>query len=341
VGLTDPSSEAEAPRRRTRRLWLVARALVSVGLLAYLLGILDWARLTEVLARVRVGYLLVAPPLVLAVLVLTGVRWSGVLSLLGGALGAARAFRIYLVASFYNVILPGVMGGDAIRVALGSRATGLPVTEAALSVLLERAAGMLVLLLLGGSVAMAAPAALTGRLGHELITTLVVLSWAALLGGLLAYGLLRWVWGRRPDGVAPPGRERDPGERPGLADRLRAVVRQVARVSPVGVVTFCGLTATAHSLDIVASFALGQALGIDVPLVMYFIVIPLAYFATLLPISLGGLGVREGVLTVLLVRLGGVDTDAVLLALLIYFNRVLIGLVGGVVQLVSGPEVRR
>ena len=60
---------------------------------------------------------------------------------------------------------------------------------------------------------------------------------------------------------------------------------------------------------------------------------PIVYISTILPVSLGGLGVREGTLVYLLAKVGVLSSDAVALSFLIHFNRVAVGSIGGITQM--------
>jgi len=93
------------------------------------------------------------------------------------------------------------------------------------------------------------------------------------------------------------------------------------------------------SLAIQGSFVLlnawiGRSVGIDVPLAVWFLTWPLAKTAGLLPISLGGLAVREASLATLLLPFGVPAAQAVVASLL--WQTVLIagGLLGGLIWLV-------
>jgi uncharacterized membrane protein YbhN (UPF0104 family) len=79
---------------------------------------------------------------------------------------------------------------------------------------------------------------------------------------------------------------------------------------------------------------LGRAVGVTVPLAVWFLVWPLAKIASLMPISLGGLAVREASLAALLAPFGTPLALGVLTSLL--WQTVLIGggLVGGLTWLI-------
>jgi uncharacterized membrane protein YbhN (UPF0104 family) len=79
---------------------------------------------------------------------------------------------------------------------------------------------------------------------------------------------------------------------------------------------------------------MGRSVGIEVPLAVWFLVWPLAKIASLLPISLGGLAVREASLAALLVPFGVPVARSVVCSLL--WQTVLIagGLLGGLTWLI-------
>jgi glycosyltransferase 2 family protein len=69
---------------------------------------------------------------------------------------------------------------------------------------------------------------------------------------------------------------------------------------------------------------------------MLLITMPIVYLATVLPIAPGGLGIRESVLVMTLGTFSIVHADAALLAIAVFLNRVLVGLVGGLLFIGHG-----
>jgi hypothetical protein len=89
-----------------------------------------------------------------------------------------------------------------------------------------------------------------------------------------------------------------------------------------------------QAANVLSVWLLGLALGInDVPLVYYWIIVPLVCILTLLPVSVGGMGIREGSMVLLLEPLG-VDGDIALCLAMLWFSvLVVLGLCGGVIYL--------
>lgn len=292
------------------------RILVSVGVLAALLLVLPWAELRAAAESL--------PPLLwLAVLVgfaaghfLGAAKWRIAVNahVRERALGLSDAIRCHVAGLFANLYLPSIVGGDVLRGVLAGRAIGLP-EAALLGGALDRiidvcALGLLLLFGLLGT-----GRALPPELHDGIRTTLVV---AVAVAALFATGVaVAIVAGRIPAR----------GSRPiaGVRDALR---RAAARPGAVALALTLSLAMQGGFVLLNAAF--GRALGIDVPWSVWFLVWPLAKIAGMLPISLGGLGVRDATLAALL-ALFGVPAALGLVAGLAWQSVVLVGgLLGGV-----------
>jgi len=309
------------------RLWLCVKAAVSIGLVAYLLARVDWVQAVEAVRQADVAKMGFAPLLYLVAFYFGSLRWTVVLADAGIRYRTIHAYRAYLVAQLYNILLPGVIGGDVVRIGMCAASTACSVPEATASVLLERAGGIAALL--GYLVCVTLVPALTNRLAGDglaipLIRNVALVSITALL--LLAVtrrAWAGWILKRPTTGVWRPIQ---------LAAGLFANVRWATLV----VVFF--LAALFQMCDVAASYLLSQALGLELPFAAFLLVMPIVYLATALPISLGGLGVREGTVAFLLSQFGVPRSSAILLAFLIYLVRVAIAVLGGLVQLFGARE---
>jgi len=85
-----------------------------------------------------------------------------------------------------------------------------------------------------------------------------------------------------------------------------------------------------YSIGIIIIIIVGNALGfVEVNILYYFIFVPLVTIITLLPISIGGFGVREGLFGLFLAPLDISLAESTLLSLLAYFPFLIVGLIGG------------
>jgi glycosyltransferase 2 family protein len=299
------------------KLWI--KVAVSVGLLTALFLLLPWHQVRD--ALLRLSAIVWAGVLLGFVLghTLGVVKWRTFINAGHKDLGFADAALCYGAGLFANLCLPSIVGGDVLRAALASRFTRRP--EAAfLGGVLDRVTDMIAMTILVTAGGVLSHDALPG-LGGNLITVSLILGSVLLLTFLplmLRRRLNRW-----------PRRLRRP------IGRTLVALRRLARNPRNAAKTLC-LSLTIQSSFVLLNAWLGWQLGIRVPLTVWFLVWPLAKIAGLMPISLGGLAIRETTLAALLAPFGVPFAVGVVCSLL--WQTVLIagGLIGGLVWLVLG-----
>ena len=285
-----------------------ARLLGSAALLAVLAWRVDLALVARTLAGVCWWWWLGALLCYVASQVLSSLRWQA----LAAPLGFRRPLRdyvsLYFVGTFFNLLLPTSVGGDVARAwYLAGAGKRWP---AFLSVLADRLSGLFVLLLMAFGAALVVPQEPWVRV-------------AALgAGAAAALGLVLFLLAPLGNGGTEAGRG------------LRGKVRQVAAVlglyrrSPRLVLVATSLSALIQVANVVLVWMLGQGAGLPLPLDYCFVLMPLVALLTLLPISVGGLGVREGAVVLLLAPRGIAAGQAVTLSLLWFSVFVAAGLAG-------------
>ncbi len=317
----------------TREIIFYLRLIVSVGILAYLITVFDWVRVIEVLGKVRFSYFWPAPLLLLLALYFGGIRWSVVLHYFSVRLSAWEGFLYYLIGSFYGNILPGVIGGDAVRIAICRSSKKSSLTEIAASVLIERLCGVLALLVMGTIAVTLLSATFRFSLGLAVVMLVPTLAGISLVIGIWGYLFFGKVFGPWLTEIA------DRGNR--IAKTVLRIINSIRKISLTGMSVIFLLSSGFQFTDILISFFLAKAINIDVPLLFFLAIFPIVYILTVLPISLGGLGVREGALAYLMTRVGILPSDAVMLSFLIYLNRVFVSLTGGGLQVFWKPALER
>jgi uncharacterized membrane protein YbhN (UPF0104 family) len=297
--------------RRSYGAWL--RFLISAGVLTWLIARADWRVILETLVQARWELSLLAVIVYCLAQIVSSRRWQLLAAALGLHAGLRYFVAVYYVGMFFNLFLPTSMGGDVARAcylaktAQDDLARGFAgrsaLFRAALSVLTERGCGLAALLFVACMSTLATHAAAP----PWALWTVWALAAAAVLGVLaspwLARHSLKWralveSWG-------------DPVTR-------RQCWAKALWLSLV--VQACG---------IVEIWLLGVALGLPLPLMVYALVVPLVSLLTLLPISVNGVGLREGGLMVLLTPMGVLPTAALSLGLMWFCVTAMASLIGG------------
>jgi glycosyltransferase 2 family protein len=250
------------PRKRAHPALLVLRAAVSAGLIVFFALRLDLEPLRAALARVD-GVMLCAAfaVVVVPVAALSAVRWWLVCRALGLTMAARRSLELVYVGWFFNQFLPSAVGGDVVR-ALHTRALGADWARTVHSALLDRLLALEAMVVIGVA-------------GWPLLS--------ALIGDAAARGGIALLLGAVALGFALLL-----ALRTGFSASARAVL--LTRVAAPAIV----VSVLVHLATALAAWLIARALGLSVSLGAACVLIPLVLFVTMLPISIGGWGVREG-----------------------------------------------
>ena len=316
----DPNGGTKRPALRA--LGLALRAAVAVGalVLAFRLALPEGEEsiVATLLAAWKVPFAEALAWFVLAWAILGvslfvgAVRFRGLLRGAGLDMDLGTLFRAYLVASFFNLVLPGAMLGDVYRFFDARRDTGEGSRVLGL-VVLERVLGLAAL----GAIALAvAPFVPSVQADLEVIVLLVVAG-TGFVG--VAVAVLLPSVNRILRGLASRVSRR--------ADRALAAVGDVAS-KPAVVARAFGWSLVNQGLPVLALAVLAVPLDAMVGWQWFAVIVPFVTLVSLLPISIGGTGVRE-VLYVSLFGAVGMPAEAALtLSLSVLAAALVWGLVG-------------
>src|SRR4051812_21089438 len=151
-------SRAAAGRRSLVRALPAAAGVAVIAVLAWRLGT---GPFLGAVSAATVPALALAMALGALTTGLSALRWCRAARLLWVPLPPARALRDYYVALFLNAVLPGGVLGDVRRAALHGREVGSR-RNATAALLLERAAGQLVLVIVAAVVWLIHPGVIPG-----------------------------------------------------------------------------------------------------------------------------------------------------------------------------------
>jgi glycosyltransferase 2 family protein len=213
----------------------------------------------------------------------------------------------YFIGLYFNLILPTTVGGDVMRVwyLSGPSRRKWP---ALASVFLERLNGLVILIGAACLGALLSPVALPWWVAWSVWGS----AGAALLGLALVPMLRHW--------------ERLPLQR---RQQLQTLLELMGSPGILVEATFLSILVQAAGALIL--WSLGRGLGLDVPIAYYCIVGPMVTLLMMLPLSVNGMGVREGGMVLFLMPLGVDEATALSLAFLWFAVAAAVSLVGGVV----------
>jgi glycosyltransferase 2 family protein len=308
------TGDSDAPERRAGFV-LAIRIVVSAALLAFLITKINLDSAVPKDRHFSTLAWFAAALLTAAIgLALSAWRWQRVIDAFGVHVPLRTLTTHYFAGQFVGNVLPSTIGGDVLRVTRSAKNIGSTETAFA-AVALERLTGFLALPLLCAC-------------GFLIEPTLIESShaWVALLVSgiaLAALGTILFLAGHPKAAGRFEGREswvRFLGAVHVGILALRQDRRQIVGVLGTAIVYQVSVIATVGFLDL----TLGS--GVSFGALVAFI--PVVAMAQVVPISLSGLGIREGMLVLLLHPLGISSGHAVGLGLAWYATMLLVSLLG-------------
>jgi uncharacterized protein (TIRG00374 family) len=305
-----------------QKRWLnVLRVLISVGALGFLLWKIGLGETWEVLRVADLRLLAVAFILYLLSLVIRAWRWAVLLQALELHVPFGRLVHLYFVGQFFSTFLPSGFGGDVVRALELTQDT--PTPAAVGTVFVDRMTGLLVLLVMGlGALPFSA-----SRLTPWLIWLLIAVAGAGLLAGalLLEGRLLRRITAWLPGPLSLTGS--------GLLGRIYAAISGCGRRA-VG--QALAISLLFNLINVLINFLCGRAVGINLGPGYFLITAPLIAISLMIPISVGGVGVRDWVVVALFEPAGVSGNTAAGMSLSLYAVSAAAGLVGGLLYGIGG-----
>jgi uncharacterized membrane protein YbhN (UPF0104 family) len=297
-------------------LSLVLRLVVTVALMAYAVRDVRWSDLARHLREAAWGWWLAALAGSVAVQVVAGIRWAALARPLGFDRPRRFFIRRFFEGMFFSLCLPSSIGGDVIKAYRVGDTTPRRLL-AGCSVLADRLTGLAALGVLAGT----ALAATKHRM--DVAGTLAVGT------GLLAAVLLAfWLGLRSIDRIITLLPDPHP---------VRSLLAQLLpyQQRPLLIVQAVAWSFIVQIGGAVVVALMARTLQVDLPLQVWFSVVPLVALLMVLPVSIGGFGMRENAMEYLLGEQGVAPDKAVAVALLWGLATIVTGLVGGVLFLLD------
>ncbi len=312
----------------SRNGWLhLGRALVSACLLAAVAVNIDWSEFKSVFAQVHFGWLWGVFAALVADRFLAAYKLGVLMNAQGVLVRTLDLVMVMLVGMFLGFFLPSSIAIDVMIGYLVYRVVprGAHIASA---IMVDRFMGLSTLVLLGiaGTLALH-----SDRLpGHSIELSMVAV---IVTMGAGVHVLLR-------DRTADFVEARFAGRDRRLLDivvKVYRALRQFRQQRKVLGYSFL-LSAGQQLVRVAEVYLMARFLGIDVLAVFLCIVVALTTVLVIVPISIGGLGVREGTFASLFALGGYSPADGFALSVGVFALDVLLTLLGGVVALWFRPE---
>lgn len=294
------------------------RLILSVVLIIVLFSVIDRQHFVDNLRNVDPVYFLLGLVAYFGATALWALRWHLFIRAVGEQVSFVRVFFTTTIGMFFSLFLPTMVGSDLGRMYELSRSQQDKVGVVS-TVLLDRLMGLVTLALMA-AVALFFGAQFTGSVP---VKEIVIGTAVAMTIGWLVFFNRRvmrrfsWVF------ELPFVKRLEPTLRE-LYNSLYFLQSQPRLL----LVTFV-LSMVYQAVHVLSVVLVGWALGVRVEPIYYFVFMPIIWLVTMVPISISGLGLREGAFAFFFTQVGMTGAEAVAISLLYYGYNVAVGLVGG------------
>src|SRR5881398_3710081 len=314
------------------------KILVTLFQLAITIAVLYWVyhdpnrrtQMAEALRHARYSWVVIGILAYVIVEIAAAFRWHVLLKVQGIHLSLLRLSGLFLIGLFYNQFLPGGTGGDIIKSYYLLKETPHKKAGALLAVVFDRFIGLVALVAVTATLIALRYDFLSQKPQTRNLLWLLLILLSASVAFLIATFVIS---GFKLFHYFPahfPGRDK--------LIEIFAAYHLYARHWRASLVAF-GASIIAHLATFTAFLFAAYALGVRVPLVDFFSIMPVERTISALPISFAGIGLREKVLQIMLNGLCGVpEAKAILIGSLSFLIILVCCLPGAIVYLFYKPS---
>ncbi len=304
-----------------RIIFTTVKVIFSVLLVIYIVNKVDIRQVWGSLKSVNLLWLGIAYLVHLMDYPISTLRWKLLLDAQGIKLPYKRLLGSYFVGTFFSTFLPTGIGGDMIR-AYDTIRWGKTAVKPVMVIFVERLSGLFALMVIAASILLFS--------GLEIKETSFLIWVCALFFVLMALFLLIILW-------APVAKFLSrifnfPGLkffRRWVKEMYEALHIYRHKAKYIGWVLMAAFLL--QLVVVLHYFLIGFSLGIPVPFIYYFLIIPVISLLLMLPITISGIGVRESAYVFFFSAYGVLNASALALAWLSFGFVILTAVIGAVV----------
>lgn len=296
---------------------------VSLALLIFTLRLIDWRGSLELAGRADMGMMALAVGLLLLERILSVVKWLLLLRVKGSSITFWRLLVINYIGGFWGLVLPSSVSADIVRGYYLSKSTS-SVSLAVTSLLVDRLMGALSLVFLGCLSAWMVGD--TFGLAHaRLIAAGVAVGCALAIALLFHNGFIRWVdrWiVQRLTGwkVMRPVRQ------------WLASCFEYRQYRSTLIMSFL-LTLFVQMVRVLVFYVVAVGFGVHVSVIYYFIFVPLIMLLIMLPVSINGIGIREGSFVAFFALVNVPSSEAFIISFAVSVLTTMMTAIGGIIYM--------
>lgn len=302
-----------------KKIFLALKIFVSVFLLVFLFKQADTNKVLEIMRSMDITLFLFAISLYALSQIVSAFRWSLFLPHADIHLPFLKLVSLYYIGMFFNMFLPTIIGGDVVKSYYLYKFSGKGGNSIA-SVFLDRFTGFSALVTI---------AFVSIIIGYRYVKdTSIPLLVITLTGAFLLTSLIIWNRSLHKWALVLIDKIRLLGINEKFESLYNAVM--LYKGEPQVLLKAFLISFVVQIKGVVIFYLISRGFGLNVSIGYFFMFVPIAVSISMIPISLSGLGLREGAFVYLFSKVGMTSAQALSISLAGFAIMVLLGLVGGV-----------
>jgi conserved hypothetical protein len=312
--------------KHKKKIFTIFRIVVSIGLIVYLIKsqFKDFNTILALIKTVYIPLLLAAASIHIFGVWISAVRWQILLKTQGIRISQGYLSSSFLIGSFFNNVLPTSIGGDIFRSVDVANKARISVGKSASVLVIDRFAGIIsaaffavIALFLGfatiGSTSYVIPIAI-------FFAICIILGFLILNPSILRLNKIVF----KIKFLSK------------IREKLMEVYHTFLSFKKYKLALFEALLCSlALQFGVIFHYYLAaRSLGINLSLESFFFIVPVVTIIAMLPITIGGTGLRENVLVFFMVALGAQHEKAAMTSLILFAMLLVLGIIGGIIYAV-------
>ena len=304
------------------------KAVVSIALIWYLLSITEFSAVFASLRSANPFWLLLSFITLIIGKILTSYRWQILLKAQDIEIPLRFLIASVFVGQFFNSFLPTTVGGDAMR-AYDTASQSKESTKSVMSVFADRLIGVFALVIL------ALFALIVGYLSGQDVSFYVI---PVLLVFFLCSLAILMIINTNLVGILD--RVLQYLRLPKVAAKLDEAYQSIHILKDEPwILLIAFLVSLLLQVNVILFYYfIGVSLDLGVSFLYFSMIVPVALVVLLVPFSINGIGIREGIFVYLLTELGVQTRDAIALSWISFGLMLTQGLIGGIIFALRGAD---
>ncbi|MBI4454451.1 MAG: flippase-like domain-containing protein [Acidobacteria bacterium] len=297
----------------------LTKIVVTLLLLFFLYSKIDWPEFGKILHQANFLWIAVALGIHYVTYFWSAGRWKIILENFKIHAPFGKLVRITFIGGFFSLFLPSMVGGDFFRAYYLAQDRKQRLTTTLTSTILDRSAGFLALLAIGTVFAAIRSVSVQGFPIFPSVasaTGLFILANLMIFNQSLHRWLDRFLRGR--------GMTRSVERLDAIAGGLATLSRNPAALCKSLLISFA-----VQFMVVLIVWSVSLALHTQIPFIYFLIFVPIITIVTMVPLTLNGIGLREGSFYLLFSQVGMSREACISMGLLYYLVLVLTALPGG------------